>query len=138
VAARAGEQHESVASAIRGLAAWAHLPPAEAAHWLHAAGLDPGSTEEWQGISAAVIPSVVWSLYAFLRAPDDYWTAVCVAIEAGGDTDTMAAITGAIAGARLGPSALPAALVDRLNDRGEWKADRLTALAERVARTSGR
>jgi ADP-ribosylglycohydrolase len=138
VAALAGEQDESVASAIRGLAAWAHLSPAGAVRWLHAEGLDPASTEKWQGISAAVIPSVVWSLYAFLQAPEDYWAAVCVAIEAGGDTDTMAAITGAIAGARLGPSALPQPLVDQLSDRGEWRAGELTDLAERVARMAGR
>ena len=138
VAGLAGVQDQSVASAIRGLAAWAHLPPDEAAHWLHAEGLDPAYAEEWQGISAFVTPSVVWSLYAFLRNPDDYWTAVCTAIGAGGDTDTMAAITGAIAGARLGPSALPAPLVEQLNDRGEWRAAELTELAARVARLIAR
>ena len=105
----------------------------EAARWLHAEGLDPAFADEWQGISAFVTPSVVWSLYAFLRDPDDYWTAVCTAIGAGGDTDTMAAIAGAIAGARLGPSALPAALVDQLNDRGSWRAANLVELADRVA-----
>lgn len=132
----AAAQEESLGSAIRGLATWVHLPPADAARWLHAEGLDPAFADEWQGISAFVTPSVVWSLYAFLRDPDDYWTAVCTAIGAGGDTDTMAAIAGAIAGARLGPSALPARLVDRLNDRGEWGAEQLTALAHRVTRRS--
>ena len=38
--------------------------------------------------------------------PDDYWATVCTAIGVGGDTDTMAAIAGAISGARLGPAAL--------------------------------
>jgi ADP-ribosylglycohydrolase len=133
VAALAGEQDQSVASAIRGLAAWTHLPPAEAARWLHAEGLDPAYADEWQGISAFVTPSILWSLYSFLRDPDDYWTAVCTAIGAGGDTDTMAAIAGAIAGARLGPSALPADLIDQLNDRGGWRAAQLTELANRVA-----
>jgi ADP-ribosylglycohydrolase len=133
VAELAGAQDQSVASAIRGLAAWAHLPPDEAARWLHAEGLDPAFADQWQGISAFVTPSIVWSLYAFLRDPDDYWTAVCTAIGVGGDTDTMAAITGAIAGARLGPSVLPAELVARLNDRGDWGAAQLVALAERVA-----
>ena len=79
-----------------------------------------------------VIPSVLWSLYSFLQDPDDYWTAVCTAIGAGGDTDTMAAIAGAIAGARLGPTALPAALVEELNDRGTWRAAHLAKLAEQV------
>jgi ADP-ribosylglycohydrolase len=133
VAALAGAQDPSVGSAIRGLAAWTHLPPAEAARWLHAEGLDPAYADEWQGISAFVTPSVVWSLYSFLRDPDDYWTAVCTAIGAGGDTDTMAAIAGAIAGARLGPSALPANLIEQLNDRGRWRAAQLIELADRVA-----
>jgi ADP-ribosylglycohydrolase len=128
----AGQDHE-VASAIRGLESWLHLPPHEAIRWLHAEGLDPAYGGEWQGISAFVTPSVVWSLYAFLRDTDDYWSAVCTAIGAGGDTDTVAAMAGAIAGARLGASALPIALVDRLNDRGEWRAPELVALADRVA-----
>jgi ADP-ribosylglycohydrolase len=138
VAALAAEQDESVGSAIRGLEAWAHLSPDQAARWLHAEGLDPAYTSEWQGISAFVTPSVVWSLYAFLRDPDDYWTAVCTAIGAGGDTDTMAAIAGAIAGARLGPSALPHSLVERLNDRGAWQAPQLADLARSAARVAGR
>ena len=133
IAMLASVQDPSVASAIRGLASWAHLEPDAAARWLHAEGLDPAFADEWQGISAFVTPSIVWSLYSFLRDPDDYWTAVCTAIGAGGDTDTMAAIAGAMAGARLGPSALPAALVDQLNDRGAWQAGDLVELAERVA-----
>ena len=132
VADLAGGQDESVASAIRGLQTWVHLPADDAIRWLHAEGLDPAYTREWQGISAFVTPSVLWSLYAVLRDPDDYWNAVCTAIGAGGDTDTMAAMAGAIAGARLGPGALPPALVQRLTDRGTWGAHELTALAERV------
>ena len=134
VADTAAVHDATVAAAVRGLDAWVHLPPAEAVRWLHAAGLDPAYPEEWQGISAFVTPSVVWSLYAFLRDPDDYWTAVCTAIGAGGDTDTMAAIAGAIAGARLGPAALPGPLVERLNDRGAWRAPELAGLAGRAAR----
>jgi ADP-ribosylglycohydrolase len=138
IAALAGLQDHSVGSAIGGVAAWAHLPPDEAARWLHREGLDPAYTDDWHGISAFVIPSVVWSLYSFLRDPDDYWTVICTAIGAGGDTDTMAAIAGGLAGARLGPSALPAELVGQLNDRGGWRAAQLTELAERVAMVSAR
>ncbi len=128
---------ESVAGGIRGLQGWGHLPPAEAAMRLRAERPDPACTDEWQGISAFVTPSVVWSLYAFLRTPDDYWTTVCTAIGVGGDTDTMAAIAGAISGARLGPGALPAPLVEQLNDRGEWGRDSLIDLACRAARVAG-
>jgi ADP-ribosylglycohydrolase len=128
---------ESVAEAIRGLQRWAHLPPVEAARRLHSERLDPACTDEWHGISAFVTPSVVWSLYAFLHTPDDYWTTICTAIGVGGDTDTVAAIAGAISGARLGAAALPAELVERLNDRGGWGRDPLIELARRAARLVG-
>ena len=137
LAALTAPADQSVTEAIRGLREWAHLDPAEAAHRLHQERLEPSYGGEWRGISAFVTPSVVWSLYAFLHAPDDYWSAVCTAIGVGGDTDTMAAIAGAISGARLGPGALPADLLDRLNDRGEWRRDDLTELARRAARLAG-
>ncbi len=128
---------QSVTEAIRGLQRWAHLSPAGAAHRLHEERLDPTLAGEWQGISAFVTPSVVWSLYAFLHTPDDYWGTVCTAIGIGGDTDTMAAIAGAISGARLGPGALPARLVEQVNDRGAWGSEALTELARRAARLVG-
>jgi ADP-ribosylglycohydrolase len=133
LAERAAGFDRSVADAVAGLAGWAALPPTAAALHLRAARLDPAHAEEWQGISAYVIPSVVWSLYAFLRSPDDYWATICTAIGVGGDTDTMAAIAGAISGARLGPDALPASLLARVNDRGAWGAEPLAGLARRCA-----
>ena len=116
------------------VAEWLPDPPAAAAERLRAAGLDPGHTRPWRGISAYVVPSVAWSLYAFLRSPEDYWTTVCTAIAVGGDTDTMAAMAGAMAGARLGPGALPRPLLDRLTDRGAWGAAELERLARDCAR----
>jgi ADP-ribosylglycohydrolase len=122
----------AMAQAIRGMAEWLPLPPEAAARRVHESGLDPAQPR-WQGISAFVIPSVVWSLYAFLRSPDDYWETICTAISVGGDTDTMAAIAGALSGARLGGDALPASLVDQLTDRGEWGAGALSELARTCA-----
>jgi ADP-ribosylglycohydrolase len=124
----------SVADAIRGLREWAGLAPDAAARQVHRAGLDPAHADAWMGISAFVTPSVVWSLYAFLHSPDDYWTTVCTAIRVGGDTDTMAAMAGAVSGARLGLDAMPAPLVEVLNDRGTWRAAELA----RIARDCGR
>ena len=123
----------SVGSAIRGLGEWVALPPDQAARHVHESGLDPAHIERWQGISAFVTPSLLWSLYAFLRSPDDYWETICTAIGVGGDTDTMAAIAGAISGARLGVAGLPAELLGRLNDRGEWGAEALAGLARSCA-----
>jgi ADP-ribosylglycohydrolase len=134
LAAWAAEHDRSVADAVAGLGAWAALPPHAAIRHLATLGLDQAHAGQWRGISAFVTASVVWSLYAFLRNPDDYWDAVCTAIAPGGDTDTMAAMTGSIAGARLGPDALPPALIARLNDRGTWRAGELAELAAACAR----
>jgi ADP-ribosylglycohydrolase len=123
----------SVAAAVRGLSEWVTLSPLEAARHVHASGLDPAHSRNWQGISAFVTPSVLWSLYSFLRSPDDYWETICTAIAVGGDTDTMAAMAGAISGARLGLGALPDALTARLNDRGEWRADAFVELSQSCA-----
>ena len=127
----------SVAAAIRGLAEWVTLPPMEAARHVHASRLDPAHSHSWQGISAFVTPSVLWSLYAFLRSADDYWETICTAIAVGGDTDTMAAMAGAISGARLGVDALPSDLLERINDRGEWGAPALAELARACGGISG-
>jgi ADP-ribosylglycohydrolase len=97
----------TLAQAIVEMTRWITLDPMHAAEEVRRSGLDPAHREQWQGISSFVIPSVVWSLYAFLRSPDDYWETVCTAIAVGGDTDTLAAMAGAMSGARLGPGALP-------------------------------
>jgi ADP-ribosylglycohydrolase len=128
IAGCAGRDDASVAAGIRGLTDWVTLAPVAAAAHLHESGLDPAHPR-WQGISAFVTPSVLWSLYAFLRSPDDYWETICTAVAVGGDTDTMAAMAGAISGARLGVSGLPGELLARLTDQGEWGAVELAELA---------
>ena len=130
VAACSEKEDAAVAEAVRGLGDWIALPPEPAAQHVHESGLDPAHMDRWQGISAFVTPSVIWSLYAFLRTPDDYWETVCTAVAVGGDTDTMAAMAGCISGARLGRDALPHPLLARLNDRGEWGAEQLGELAQ--------
>jgi ADP-ribosylglycohydrolase len=126
----------AVARAVAGVEEWLSLEPSAAAARLRAEGLDPGHVSPWLGISAFVTPSVAWSLYAFLRTPDDYWATVCTAIAVGGDTDTMGAIAGALAGARLGPDVLPPDLLAQLTDRGVWGASELAQLAADCARYS--
>lgn len=81
---------------------------------------------------------MVWSLYAFLRAPRDYLDTVCTAIAVGGDVDTTAAMAGAISGAHLGVAALPQELLPHLNDSGTWDADDLRELAEECHRIHSR
>jgi ADP-ribosylglycohydrolase len=118
-----------MANAVAAVEGWLDLVPDQAAEHLRRAALDPADGATWRGVSTHVVPSVAWSLYAALRSPDDYWTAVCTAIEVGGDTDTMAAMAGGIVGGRVGRNALPGELLVRLTDRGTWNAEALEALA---------
>jgi ADP-ribosylglycohydrolase len=85
--------------------------------------------EDWGGISPFVTESVLWSVYAFLGSPDDYWESLCTALAVGGDVDTTGAMTGAIAGARSGLAKLPKEFVCRLTDQGSWKHSELEGLA---------
>jgi len=112
---------------------WILIPPEEAVSFISRAGLDADYIDEdgWQGISPFVISSVLWSLYSFLRTPDDYWETICTAIAVGGDVDTTAAMAGAISGAYLGIGAVPSHLTNYLTDRGAWKFDELVELAHK-------
>jgi ADP-ribosylglycohydrolase len=99
-------------------------------------GLEPEARHGWHGVSSFVTSSVCWSLYASLQSPDNWWDAVCVAIGVGGDTDTMAAMTGAIIGARCGRRALPDAYLKCLTDHGTRLLPDLTTLATRLLRAT--
>jgi ADP-ribosylglycohydrolase len=127
----AGAIEPSVAAHIGQLAEWAGLSPGEAATFISQAGKSPGYSDGWQGISPFVTGSVLWSLYAFLRTPDDYWQTLCTAIAVGGDVDTTAAMAGAISGAYLGLEAIPSGLAHRLTDQGTWGLAELVELADK-------
>jgi ADP-ribosylglycohydrolase len=112
---------------------WLELPPEEAAPAISRCAVQD-FRDHWKWISPFVIPSVLWSLYSFLRTPEDYWETVCTAIVAGGDVDTTAAMAGAISGAHLGLQRLPRELAQQLNDGGRWGLDELVDLANRCYR----
>lgn len=116
---------------------WMELPPDKAVTGLEAQGLEPEALTGRHGISSFVVSSVCWTLYAFLRSPDCYWDAIRVAIQVGGDTDTLGAMTGAISGARLGIVGLPSVLVQKLTDGGNWSSDQLAELARRIHQLAG-
>lgn len=127
----AGRLDESVADAVYNLKEWITLPPDEAAPVIAAAGQEPEFSGKYSGIPGFVTGSVLWSLYSFLRSPDDYWETICTAIITGGDVDTTAAMAGAISGACLGLDAIPLDLARRINDNGAWKFDDLINLSRR-------
>jgi ADP-ribosylglycohydrolase len=66
-----------------------------------------------RGNAAQTVASAV---YCALNHPDDFATGVRMAVRGGGDTDTRAAITGALLGTRLGLEAIPAPWVSGLKD----------------------
>ena len=120
-----------VAAYVRRLTGWLSLPPDEAVAYISRAGLDPDHAEEWRGISPFVTGSVLWSLYSFLRSPEDYRETIRTAIAVGGDVDTTAAMAGAISGAHLGIGAVPSELAHQLTDQGAWGLSELVDLADR-------
>jgi ADP-ribosylglycohydrolase len=69
------------------------------------------------GTSEYVAEAVAAALYCFATHPDDFCAAVLAAVNVGGDTDTIAAMAGALVGARVGARALPPDLVDGLESR---------------------
>lgn len=75
----------------------------------------------WAGHEA-----IAASIYCFLQHPKDFEKAVLLAVNSPGDSDSLGAITGAIAGASLGISSIPSQWVDRIERRAE-----LYSLAER-------
>ena len=61
-----------------------------------------GLGESWVAEEA-----VASALYCVWRHPDDYRAAVLTAVNTDGDSDSIAAITGSVSGARLGLAAIP-------------------------------
>jgi poly(ADP-ribose) glycohydrolase ARH3 len=76
--------------------------------------------------------SVITAIACFVLFPDDFISAVGEAIRLGGDCDTIAAMTGALSGARLGVDALPIAWLERLENGGKGR-DAIDALARKLA-----
>lgn len=81
------------------------------------------------GTGGYVLASVVSSIYIFAKHPGSYERAVLAAINHGGDTDTMGALTGAIAGALHGIYSIPARWIAGLKNSEQIRL-RGEALAE--------
>jgi poly(ADP-ribose) glycohydrolase ARH3 len=93
---------------------------------LLAAHRDPAEVQAWLGSSSDAAESVPTAIYVALAQPS-FEQAVRFAVRLGGDTDTVAAMTGAIAGARHGASSIPTRWLDLLEDgeRGRSHVERL-------------
>ncbi|MET9963586.1 ADP-ribosylglycohydrolase family protein [Streptomyces sp. NPDC006326] len=96
---------------------------------------EPGLATEFNGAVWPCLGSAVWAL----RTTTGFAEAVRAAVDLGGDTDTVAAVTGTLAGARYGQAAIPpewtAPLHVPLPGFGErvLDAEGLRELAQRLA-----
>lgn len=124
--------HAESATLIERLPHWLDMDKVAAMEEIRRAGLAPGQTPDWPGISPFIVPTVLACLHAFLRTPTDYCEAVRFVIAQGGDVDTTGAITGAIGGAFNGVRAVPGNLAQTVTDRGHYGYEELCALAENL------
>lgn len=105
--------HELVRVALLGEDPLAALPatlaevaPRHRARWatVLAPGWHPDDATEFNGAVWPCLGSAVWAL----RTTDSFEGAAAAAVDLGGDTDTVAAVTGMLAGAVHGAGAIPA------------------------------
>jgi ADP-ribosyl-[dinitrogen reductase] hydrolase len=101
-------------------------------------GLTPeefADSQQWQkGVSGFVNQTVPAAIYCWGAHRGDFRRAVESAILLGGDTDSVAAITGGIAGGEIGSEGIPTEWLDRL---AEWPRNVawMRRLAEQLAKT---
>ncbi len=95
--------------------------------------LDPWDSLIGFGNSLEAHRSVVTAIACFTSSPNDFLGVVSRAIGQGNDTDTLAAMAGAISGARLGIHGIPTHLIDALENQGMGRSY-LAELAEKLHR----
>jgi poly(ADP-ribose) glycohydrolase ARH3 len=98
-------------------------------------GASPGRACAELGNSPLGHESVPTAILA-AASHDGFEDAVAFAIRCGGDTDTLGAMTGAIAGARDGATSIPARWLQALED-GPRGRSHVEGLAEKIAAASG-
>ncbi|MDE3723382.1 ADP-ribosylglycohydrolase family protein [Nocardiopsis sp. N85] len=99
--------------------------------WLDEAEGAPPRTFENNGFVVSALQAA-WS--AVTRHPEGFVAAVHAAVRAGNDTDTVAAIAGALAGARWGVSGIPAGHLEAVHGWPGYRADDLAGLALDIVR----
>ncbi len=96
-------------------------------------GLADGESK-WDGISAGVTQTVLWSLYSFCKYNSSYIDCISCAIAVGGDVDTTAAIAGSLCGIRVGYENIPEIWREKIHDITEWDYNDLCNLVENVVK----
>jgi len=96
------------------------------------AKLTPQDSLHHLGSTLEAHRSVTTAIACFAVQPENYSGAIASAISLGDDTDTIAAIAGALSGAHLGVAAIPKHLLERL-ENGPRGRDYIHELAEKLA-----
>lgn len=88
------------------------------------------------GTSGYVVETVASAVFCFLSTPDNFEETIVNAVMGGGDTDTTAAVAGAISGAWHGTWNLPRRWVEKVEASAEIRAiaGKLYSVAEALAR----
>ncbi|MBN1130761.1 MAG: ADP-ribosylglycohydrolase family protein, partial [Chitinispirillaceae bacterium] len=73
------------------------------------------------GNDADVLDAVPAALFSVLRNPASFPDAVLFAVSMGGDTDTIGAMAGAVAGAKAGIRGIPSEWLERLENGSEGR-----------------
>ncbi len=87
---------------------------------------------QYQGISGYVYRTVPMALFAWYRHFGDFEETVSSVLDCGGDTDTVGAIAGAMAGAVLGEAGIPRHWLTGIRD-WPWGTAMITRVADRLA-----
>jgi poly(ADP-ribose) glycohydrolase ARH3 len=101
-------------------------------HLRVAAKLRLGDAVSGLGSTLHAHRSVVTAIACFAGTPGDFESAVGLAIGLGDDTDTVAAMTGALVGAFAGTGAIPPALLGKLEDGPPKGRGHIAALAAKL------
>lgn len=109
-------------------AALAHTAPAHRTRWATVLAPDwhPDAATEFNGAAWPCLGSALWAL----RTTASYEESLAAAIDLGGDTDTVAAVTGMLAGAVYGVGAIPTRWLERLHVPLPGYGDRVLRTAE--------
>jgi ADP-ribosylglycohydrolase/pimeloyl-ACP methyl ester carboxylesterase len=127
-----------LAAGVRRMPTWLHMATDQATAEILRVGQTEGTEgmEVWSGVSPFATPSVLFSLFCWARAPGDAPEVLRFALAAGGDTDTVAAMAGAMVGASVGLEGLEPRLqrwCACLSDQGMARVDELIGLAVALA-----
>lgn len=94
--------------------------------------LKPSDSLSGLGSTLHAHRSVVTAIGCFAAAPGDFEAVMSRAIGLGDDTDTVAAMSGALVGAFVGLSAIPAGLLEKLEDGPAKGRTYIAGLAEQL------